>query len=774
MKKLSRNVKNYHRHEAWHLLLYVVFILFLMASVCLPRGVLYAASKNRKVKKEQTTTVKQLEEFMGVSFSVENIQKAGIKDFDFAKAIYDSILSDPNNFRTGMRVDRNGNIINSGTVLNSEEILKKGKAENVDGISLILSYFTGIIEANKKGIHSIKGIKNLRRAQIINLRDNNIEDVTELRMDENQIGTETDGTVYFGEPDRNVLIWLRGNSISHFCQWMNGRLLLDMNATEWTVYKPTTVVKVLRGTKEESISGVKTANIPIKFLCDGNPVILNKFGIKKYDAKSTIKDYTIVNNSANHAMSEMQFSNIKQSGIITVTFSANQMWGMYTADFSGNDNISINATSLKGEKPVYVELYTNITGDVASSGSIRLHKVDDAGKAIEGACFSLYKKEKDRDVLVNQDLSSDHQGNVFCSGLKAGNYYFIETSAPKGYVPDLEKKYEFAVEDGTISLKNKIRGSDFSTGDQLLTKDGSVMVHQDGSEEENTKEEKLEKGVFVKGGQKDQIDFQIRQTDTSRIQKVDVSWSAGLNGKQEGTMSYVFGDGEKTDTTTYCKNLEELERKVKQKLEEASQDDYQNVKVKAIFDGKKENMSIKTLEAKNQRTYGLKVYKEDSSIQPSKALEGAEFTLYRTYKDGDDQKKKTTISVRGQKIDVLEVQRKLSKIENEKAAALFDDLRASTRWYLEETKAPTGYQRMKDILTIDITKDGILKVEGNEAKKVDGEENIFYLTINNQKNISLPHTGSKGTLFYKMIGIVFLMLATVSGIVLWKRKGRKR
>ncbi|KRL05727.1 SpaA isopeptide-forming pilin-related protein [Liquorilactobacillus oeni] len=71
------------------------------------------------------------------------------------------------------------------------------------------------------------------------------------------------------------------------------------------------------------------------------------------------------------------------------------------------------------------------------TGSVELTKTDvDTGKALPGAVFSLYDKDGH---FIKGNLKTDAKGQLVYNGLKPGDYYFVETSAPDGYEPTKEK-----------------------------------------------------------------------------------------------------------------------------------------------------------------------------------------------------------------------------------------------------------------------------------------------------------------------------------------------
>ncbi|MDN2451438.1 hypothetical protein FF105_07960 [Leuconostoc sp. UCMA20149] len=85
------------------------------------------------------------------------------------------------------------------------------------------------------------------------------------------------------------------------------------------------------------------------------------------------------------------------------------------------------------------------------TGSVVLTKKDsDTGKVLTGAIFSLYNADGKK---IKSGLTTNNDGQINQDGLKPGNYYFVETAAPKGYNFDKDKQYKFTVE---LQTKSKV------------------------------------------------------------------------------------------------------------------------------------------------------------------------------------------------------------------------------------------------------------------------------------------------------------------------------
>lgn len=88
-------------------------------------------------------------------------------------------------------------------------------------------------------------------------------------------------------------------------------------------------------------------------------------------------------------------------------------------------------------------------------------------------------------------------------------------------------------------------------------------------------------------------------------------------------------------------------------------------------------------------------------------------------------------------------------------------------YYLTETEAPKGYNKLASPIKVEIKDDGTLKIDGHD--KI-GEVSITQVSVENKTGTLLPSTGGMGTTIIYMAGAI---LVIASGIVLVSKKRSK-
>lgn len=133
-------------------------------------------------------------------------------------------------------------------------------------------------------------------------------------------------------------------------------------------------------------------------------------------------------------------------------------------------------------------------------------------------------------------------------------------------------------------------------------------------------------------------------------------------------------------------------------------------------------------------------------------LKGAEFTLL------DNNGNKVTIGTNTNG----------TYISDESGLVLDGDITCGT-YTLTEVKAPSGYTKLADPITVTVNDNGIT-VSENTNVKIKKQNNTYIITVANNLLYELPHTGGPGIFLY-MIGGMLLMGA--AAWILYKNKRRE-
>ena len=108
----------------------------------------------------------------------------------------------------------------------------------------------------------------------------------------------------------------------------------------------------------------------------------------------------------------------------------------------------IVTSTMGGSESVFVRGFLKVntpSAVVEQKGSLKITKTDDSGTPLSGVGFTLY--DSSRRAISTK--TTDRNGVVSFSDLAPGNYYYAETSARPGYVPDTT---QYAVSITTSSL----------------------------------------------------------------------------------------------------------------------------------------------------------------------------------------------------------------------------------------------------------------------------------------------------------------------------------
>ena len=175
-------------------------------------------------------------------------------------------------------------------------------------------------------------------------------------------------------------------------------------------------------------------------------------------------------------------------------------------------------------------------------------------------------------------------------------------------------------------------------------------------------------------------------------------------------------------------------------------------------------------------TYGLYISKVDEADQTP--LAGAQFELYASQEDAANREHPISfIGAAG------EYRKALTNEEGSVTTLTVDPNEGETKgtltlkgldagiWYLVETVAPGGYNRLGAPVSVTITDGDTLDGTVTPAKGADGEDAALRpLTVENNDGFQLPVTGGIGTILFTAVGVVLMGAAVVLFVILLRRK----
>ena len=160
-----------------------------------------------------------------------------------------------------------------------------------------------------------------------------------------------------------------------------------------------------------------------------------------------------------------------------------------------------------------------------------------------------------------------------------------------------------------------------------------------------------------------------------------------------------------------------------------------------------DSTKTETTPSQEQKVYSSKIVidKYDTREQ-SKKLSGAEFVLY---KGEGSNKQYYKWNATDEKVEWVEVTDATKKTTDDKGAASFEGL-ANGTYYLEETKAPAGYNPLEKPQKIEVKGDANNKTSLTRTAEVA-----------NSTGTLLPSTGGMGTTLFYVIGGIFVLASVV-------------
>lgn len=353
---------------------------------------------------------------------------------------------------------------------------------------------------------------------------------------------------------------------------------------------------------------------------------------------------------------------------------------------------------------------------------------------------------------------------VTFNNLKLG-YYLVDTSLGTLCSLDttnpsvvMEEKNEVPVPDKTVKEDSTGKYGDSNTAQIGDTVEFKTVIHAKPGAQNYKLHDQMEDGLTLK---RDSITVKVGESEliegTDYTVKFDVSCK-DKNGNEatcdfEITFfnSYLSTITANTDiNVTYKAVLNE-----KAKIADATNDNDTKLDYGDDSDSGWDTTTTKT--------FMFDIIKTDSSF---KVLDGAEFELY-------DQE------TNGLKINLVEIEKGLYRVAtskeveesgfssaviktvNGKATVKGLDFDSKTSYWLEETKAPAGYNKLSGRVEVK-SENSNLTTTMTGATWADGDGGV---QITNNTGAELPSTGGMGTTIFYIIGSVLVLAAVVLLIV---------
>lgn len=161
-------------------------------------------------------------------------------------------------------------------------------------------------------------------------------------------------------------------------------------------------------------------------------------------------------------------------------------------------------------------------------------------------------------------------------------------------------------------------------------------------------------------------------------------------------------------------------------------------------------------------TYPLDIKKTNKKT--SELLAGAKFSLYRTEQDAKDKRNAITVSGSNGNyvVDPASTTTEFESVENNlgRYNLRVNGLAAGDYW-LVETQAPEGFNKLTDPIKVTITKDGDTNWT---VKKNDTAEDDKIIDVENSTGSLLPSTGGRGAIVFAVIAALLVFGVAVSFI----------
>lgn len=423
--------------------------------------------------------------------------------------------------------------------------------------------------------------------------------------------------------------------------------------------------------------------------------------------------------------------------------------------------------------------------------------------ALDGAAFQLQRKSGTTWTTAVESSTTAAGGSITYENLEKGFYRYKELSAPTGYIVDAEYRYFEVALDKTATENKTLKAYPVSKIDDenvlpaVIGEDG-LTIKVDNEKPTVDKKVKTGEDTYDKTTSKnigDTVSWEVTATIPKTIKelktyKIVDTLSTGLSKATDLNLVVKAGEETLTSETDYTVSGETQQIIVdftdsgKTKLAnlmagvvKVTFDTILNDKavigsagnpneVKLVYSNTTDTTTEPgtTSETTPEETpavfiWGVKIIKIDADNQEQK-LSGAEFKITK----GDNIVATGTSNENGEVV----FDKDQFEVVGENGVGL-----ANGTYKITETKAPAGYNLLKDSIEFTVTVNPVKPTGVNKqwTATVEGSNNgVFEYTIKNSKGFELPTTGGMGTLLFTVIGVALMLGAVVLGLSMRKKK----
>lgn len=452
--------------------------------------------------------------------------------------------------------------------------------------------------------------------------------------------------------------------------------------------------------------------------------------------------------------------------------------------YSSQERYTDNVIKIESNDNITISSDGHTLKAINKKNSFKLRKVDgtDESKLLKNAEFALYKIIDSGNSTTREEFvetrTTDESGEIEFAGLDTGSYILKENMAPEGYKKideflyvDVQKNGDISFRDANKNGSKEMNYYEVITGTpiqkkvketQLISKTEHPTIEYHGrfkdylniktqviSQDINTVKSRIilnpstdstngkgpDQPTYLTLTKKEANKLKYTVYKVSASEKGMLNNNTGFNraefyadGEIKGTSKEIFfdttpsrwgGDAYVVDVTAFYdeqKAGESAERNISytwgNKPTAAVAENYLAGEVGATVKFIEKEISIPTpptVKVKNYKTYDFKVEKIDSKVDENGNLihlQGAEFTLYEfSSKEETERKVVKTVTT------------------DENGIAEFKDIKIG-KYILKETKAPDGYHIINTPVIVNISKDGEITFNSNDASGAL-DENVF-------------------------------------------------